>query len=181
MKKILMGNLFELNGLRIRVVSRTENRVNYEHVNELAIDDDRSAYLKALDKYVARCMVAKKELEVTKYDVISREQNLKLYDWFIERLKSNAYNQMFTKVIINLEKGRDTYVTLSIQHQSETLLEILKLFQCDGRTSNLQYLSAGTSAGSLKRSSVISTCDSAYLINQSVTGLYEVKVDLLKG
>ena len=176
-----MGNLFELNGLRIRVVSRTENRVNYEHVNELAIDDDRSAYLKALDKYVARCMVAKKELEVTKYDVISREQNLKLYDWFIERLKSNAYNQMFTKVIINLEKGRDTYVTLSIQHQSETLLEILKLFQCDGRTSNLQYLSAGTSAGSLKRSSVISTCDSAYLINQSVTGLYEVKVDLLKG
>lgn len=88
---------------------------------------------------------------------------------------------MFTTVIVKLEKGRDTYVTLSIQHQSETLLEMLKLFKCDGRTSNLQYLSAGTKVGSLKRSSVISTCDSAYLINQSVTGLYEVKVDLLKG
>ena len=45
----------------------------------------------------------------------------------------------------------------------------------------IELLNGKKTVGVIKKNVVLVKIDSAYLINQSVTGLYEVKVDLLKG
>lgn len=180
-KKILNSALFELNGSRVMITGRTGNQFVCKHAYEFAIDDAHSAYVKALDKYVARCTIAKSELEITKYDGISKESNVKLYEWFFERLNSNSYKPLFTSVIKDMDSCREKYEDLCVLNQSKILLEILKLFKCDRQCPNFELLNGKKSVGIIYASSSLNKVISAYLINQSVTGLYEVKVDLLKG
>lgn len=182
-KKILNSALLEMDCSRIMVTGRSDGGKSlvFKHAYEFAIDDAHSAYLKALDKYVARCTVAKSELEITKYDGISKESNVKLYDWFFERLNTNSYKPLFTSAIKDMDSCRMNFESLSILDQSKTLLEILKLFKCDRQCPSFELLNGKKTVGVIKKNVVLVKIDSAYLINQSVTGLYEVKVDLLKG
>ena len=74
----------------------------------------------------------------------------------------------------------DKFIQLDILNQSKILIEILKAFQCDRQCPSLEVLNGTKTSGIIKVNSKISNYNSIYLINQSVTGLYEVKVNLLK-
>lgn len=180
-KKILNSALFELNGSRVMLTGRTNDYYVCKHAYEFAIDDEHSSYLKALNKYMMRCAVAKKELEITKYDVISRESNVRMYKWLEGRLKSSPYLALYYGVVKDLEKANDKFNDFGCQKQAELICEMIKLFKCDRQSAHLEELTKKKSSGIIIFNNKISNLTSAYLINQSVTGLYEVKVDLLKG
>ena len=80
-----------------------------------------------------------------------------------------------------MDSCRGNFESLGILEQAKTLLEILKLFKCDRQCPSFELLNGKKTVGVIKKNVVLMKIDSAYLINQSVTGLYEVKVDLLKG
>lgn len=81
----------------------------------------------------------------------------------------------------DLADNRDKFKTLDISDQSILLNEILKLFICDRQLTKFEKLNGKGKIGEIKPSATLSKNQSVYLINQSVTGLYETKVDLLKG
>ena len=179
-KKILMNSLFEIDGSRLITTGRTNEYLVAKHTYQFAIDDSHASYLKNIEKYVQKCATSKKELEITKYDGITNERNVELYDWFIKRLESNIYKNIFKTVIKILKNDRDNFMSLNINAQSIVLKEILKLFICDRQCPNLEKLNGKKTVGVIKFNATISKAKSVYLINQSVTGLYETKVDLLK-
>lgn len=180
-KKILMNSLFEINGSRLIITGRSGESLLAKHTYELAIDDERATYLKRIDKYVSKCNDSKKPIEVTEYDGITIEENVNLYNWFIDRLESNAYKNLFKSALKDLADNRDKFKTLDISDQSILLNEILKLFICDRQLTKFEKLNGKGKIGEIKPSATLSKNQSVYLINQSVTGLYETKVDLLKG
>lgn len=180
-KKILMNSLFEINGSRLIITGRSGENLLAKHTYELAIDDERATYLKRIDKYVSKCNDSKKPIEVTEYDGITIEGNVNLYNWFIDRLESNAYKNLFKSALKDLADNRDKFKTLDISDQSILLNEILKLFICDRQLTKFEKLNGKGKIGEIKPSATLSKNQSVYLINQSVTGLYETKVNLLKG
>lgn len=175
-----MNSLFEIDGSRLITTGRTNEYLVAKHTYQFAIDDSHASYLKNIEKYVQKCATSKKELEITKYDGITNERNVELYDWFIKRLESNIYKNIFKTVIKILKNDRDNFMSLNINAQSIVLKEILKLFICDRQCPNLEKLNGKKTVGVIKFNATISKAKSVYLINQSVTGLYETKVDLLK-
>lgn len=179
-KKILNSALFELDGSRLMITGRTGNQFVCKHAYEFAIDDEHAEYLKLLDKFVVRCSASKEKYEVTKYDGISIEKNICMYDWFTGRLQKNTYEKLFSSAIKNMITCRGKFVAMDILEQSKLLLEILKFFKCDRQCPNFDKLNHKKTVGIIIKNIVISGLKSAYLIHQSVTGLYEVKVDLLK-
>lgn len=179
--KILFNSLFEIDGSRLIITGRSGDSLVAKHAYEFAIDDKRATYLKRIDKYVSKCNVSKKPIEVTEYDGITIEENVNLYNWFIDRLKSNAYKNLFKSALKDLTDNREKFKTLDILDQSILLNEILKLFICDRQLPKFEKLNGKGKIGEIKPSATISKFKTAYLINQSVTGLYETKVDLLKG
>ena len=114
------------------------------------------------------------------HDGISFENNLEMYDWFIAKAQTKAYTEVLKNSFKYVEEGREIFPTLVIYEQCVALMEILKAFKCDRQMSNLSLIGGKSQVGMITYSSKISGMDSVKLINQSVTGLYEIEVDLLK-
>lgn len=177
---IRMDSLLEINGSRRVITGRSNVQLIYKHTYELAIDTIHEQYIKNISKYVDRCSGLKKELDITEFDKVSAEENMELYSWFIKKLGANVYRPLFSNVLNYLNKCGNVFESLNMLEQCKVLLEILKTFKCDRQVSNLSSLCGKSSVGTILTSKNLSNMDSAYLINQSPTGLYEVKVNLLK-
>lgn len=79
-----------------------------------------------------------------------------------------------------LQNNRDQFIHLSLLGQSKLLLEILKAFQCGPQNPNLDALCGVKTVARISKSSNLSNYRSIFLVDQSITGLFEHKIDLLK-
>ena len=174
--------LLEMDGLLLNITGRSDDRFQYTHASQLVIDSANERYIKKLCKYAKRRAGAKKneKTPVTEYDGITKEENEKLYDCFTAKLGAKAYGYgPLNNVRKYLVADRGKFRAMEVDGQSLLLLEILKTFRCNSECSDLSTLGRGKKVGSLKTSCNITDCKSAYIINQSVTGLYEIKTNLL--
>lgn len=179
-EKVRVDTLWELNGSKVYVTGRTGSSLLCKHSYELVVDAEHEQYIKQIGKYIERCTVAKKELEITKFDAIEYDKNIELYDWFVKKLNAEVYAKLLKNALGNLNEYKNVFENMSLYSQCKLLLEILKLFKCDRQLSNFSELSGVKSAGIIKFNKKISNFSSAYIIHKSVTGLYENVVDLLK-
>ncbi|MBR2041484.1 MAG: type II CRISPR RNA-guided endonuclease Cas9 [Oscillospiraceae bacterium] len=178
--KIRTSALLELDEKRITITGRTGNQLVYKHSYQLAVDRNHEQYIKNIDKYIAKCFAASTELPVRIYDGISKEENIELFDWFCEKLKTKVYYALFANMLSDMENNREKFCLLSELEQCKLLMEILKAFKCDRQCPNFKALNGKGTVGIVQTNKKISGMKSAYFVNQSATGLYEVKTDLLK-
>ena len=142
-------------------------------------ENNRATYLKNLGKYIQRCENNKKVLEIVPWDHISKDGNIEMYDWFIERMNAQVYQKLFKNMQNDMISSREKFVSMDALKQAKLLLEILKAFKCDRTNPSFKELNGKGVVGQLQLSNTISNLSSCYLINESVTGLYETKVNLL--
>ena len=144
--------------------------------------------MKDLQKYKERYTVEKKEPQRTN---ISKEKNEELFDLLIEKYGSDDAPSVYERCpgLKNIKKhmieNRDTFEAMPVLDQAEILLQVLTGLKCNSRCANFKKLCGLENVGRVVRSKKLEKQGkeklvSAYLINQSVTGLYEKKVDLLK-
>lgn len=179
-RRILTDSLLELDGQRLLVSGRTGSRILCKHTYQLAVDGRREKYIKALSKYVERCAIKKAELLVTAYDGLSSEGNLDLYDWFLEKSRQKVYADLLKSMRADMETHRNKFASMAILGQAKLLLEILKSFQCNSRWTSFTDLCGKGTVALITKGMNLTSYKSAYLINQSVTGVYENKVNLLE-
>lgn len=178
--KIRFDMLWVLDGTKVYITGRTGDRLLCKHAYELAVDKERERYIKQIVKYIDRCAEAREPLEITKFDGLTAEKNIELYNWFIEKFKAPVYARLFKTMLSDLEVNAEVFEGLDEYTQCKLLLEILKAFKCDRQLSDLSQLCGKKSAGFLAFNKNITKMSSAYVINQSPTGMYEYKIDLLK-
>lgn len=181
--KVHIDALVEVNGSRLLVTSRSSNQIILKHTYQLTIGAEMEQYIKAISKYHERCLAKKEELPITKFDGVSEEKNLELYRLFADKCDTGAYQScfsVFSTIGTELRKYESKFVGMSMWEQIKILLEALKAFRCNAVYGNFEPLSGKKTRGRVEMNKKISALSSAYLINQSVTGLYEHKIDLLK-
>ena len=177
--KLLIHGLVELDGYRSLICGRTGEQILLSHTYQLATDSERTKYIKALIKYFERCAAAKRELPATSYDIISKEGNEDIYSFLIEKLSLPQYANI-PSVLATIKTLRTNFSALSLLAQCKALIEILHALQCNRTLSDLSAIGGKSKVGVLVKSKNISNLSSAVLVNQSVTGLFETRVDLLK-
>lgn len=175
--KIRINALLKLDGFPLYPSGRTGDRIICKHAYQLAIDGEKEHYIRDLAKYIERC--AKAELPVTPYDKIDVEENVALYCWFMEKFENSAYGKLMPALLANLKASAETFKNMSVLSQAKTLMEILKAFKCDAQSSNLKELCGKGVVGKILKNTSLQGLQSAYLIHQSPTGLYEYRTDLL--
>lgn len=178
--KIRFDMLWELDGAKVYITGRTGNYYVCKHSYELAVDKEHERYIKQLGKYIERCTAAKETLAITSFDAITREKNIELYNWFAKKLNATVYAKLFKPMISDIEKNREVFENLEEYTQCKLLLEILKAFKCDRQLSDLSELCGKKKVGTILINKGITNLNSACVINQSPTGMYEHKIDLLK-
>lgn len=192
--RIKINSLLEIDGFKMHLSGKSNQNIILRPAIQLILSEEEMQYIRYIAKYLDRCKngdrlrLAVDEYEVGSYDFVSKEKNIQLYSVLCNKMCDTIFSKKFKKLgneLIELEVKK-CFAALTIYQQVFTLLEILNILHCTASLGDLHYLSkngkSGTRKGTLSQSmNYSSSVKSFNLINQSVTGLFESKVDLLAG
>lgn len=162
-----------------KLIYKYQHKIKNETVNRQlkTLLDGREGFVKlSSDKQ----KIVWQELLLALFDGITKEKNIMLYDLLLAKHKNNIYVNRPSGQIKTLEKGREIFIDLTVENQCLALSNILHLFSCKPITADLVTLKGSKNAGKVLFSKNISDKKQAYLYNQSVTGVFEQQIDLLK-
>lgn len=181
LNNIKIDSLIEVNGFRSWISGRSNNSILIKNAHQLLISDSETKVLKAIVKFKNNFKKNKDaNFSLNDQEILTDENLLKLYDCFLNKIKNTVYNKKFDVQIKKLESGKEIFVQLDKKEKCLVLEEILHFFQCNSCLSNLSLIGQSANAGVLSINKKLNEDSKIFLINQSITGLYEVKIDLLK-
>ncbi|WNY28546.1 CRISPR-associated endonuclease Cas9/Csn1 [Methanimicrococcus stummii] len=175
--KILKFSMFEIDGFKAHISGRTGDSYVYYGAEQLILSETDYTYCKKIDNYVIKSRETKNPLSALNYG-LSAEENISLYDIFIEKYGGQKYHIIFETVSKTLHEKRDNFIKLSTDDQTKVLNEILHGFQCNAVYLNLEKIGGPKLTGRITKSNNISNFDSIKLIHQSPTGLFEKEINL---
>jgi CRISPR-associated protein Cas9/Csn1, subtype II/NMEMI len=177
--RIKMKSTFEIDGFRLNISGRTGKMIVYMCGEQLVLPYSTYDYCKKISKHREVCLKERRELPASDYGITS-EENIHTYDVLLSKLKDSKYNTFLKAQVITLESKRATFASLPTNTQSKVINEILHVFQCNPVGMNLKDIGGPGQAGRIILNNNIMNFESAKLINQSPSGLFESTVDLNK-
>lgn len=179
-----INSIIEIDGCRMYLTGRTGTNLDYALAHQLILGYENELYLRNILKYCDRDMEyshthRNEELKISEYDGLSAEENLKLYDLFVSKLENTVYRVRLSAQAENLKKARGRFEELSVEKQCKCLKQALNLFTCNKVKADLSIIGLGSQLGSIRTARCISNYESVWMINQSVTGLFESRSNLL--
>ena len=155
-----------------------------DDAKRVALRDAVPFYLSDLDISYVKCV--EKAVQTQFYDreqqgrrVITEEKNIALYDLLMEKLNEGIFLKKKTTIVEMLLEGQETFKKLDLEKQCYIIMQIFAWINSTQNGVNLTYIGGAANAGKLKLSKIVSKLSEAILIEQSTTGLYERKIDLL--
>lgn len=179
--RIKKDSYFIINGFPMHLRGTTGKQLSLQGAVQLILSEDYERYLKKIEKYLIRAQsqTGKTMLEITEHDKITSEQNLWFYDELYRKQKDTLYQYRPANQCNTLDKGRETFISLSCEEQCIVLNEILHLLQCTTQKANLKIIGGSDKAGNIQVNKIINKFNEVKLVNQSITGLFEQEIDLL--
>lgn len=168
-KKIKLCSKISINGFDLYLTGKQGNSLFTCNGVQFKIDGYWKYYIKKLYSY------SEKES-----DCINEVDNMGLYDILLDRCSKGIYSKRQSPIGQKLICGKEKFVVLSLDEQVEALLGIMKVGAFENQGFDLHHIGGAKQSGKMVPNKKISGNESVYLINQSVTGMYENKVDLLK-
>ncbi len=166
MKKIKLQSLIKKDGYYMHLAGKTGNQIYVRNAIPVCLGQNWLNYIKKLEK-------AEKDVG------ISTEKNLELYDILCEKHSTSIYKRKPTPMGEKLQKARERFKILPCLEQGKVILEVLNLTKIGLTIADLSLLGGGAKTGIMRINKKISEADEFILINQSVTGVYENRIDLL--
>ena len=179
--KIQMNALFSYDGFRMHLSSRTGSNLRFKNANQLVLAPMWNQYIKNISKYLERCKTAKRDLPISSFDGLTKEQNEQLYSLLIKKLETPLFSIKFDSAKQHLCQHKEQFITLDIPNQCRIILQILVMLANSAASADLTLIGAPANTGLLSLSQNIGNAKGHQitLIYQSVTGFYEHEVDLL--
>ena len=172
------NSCIEIDGFRVHMSAKTGKYISCKPATQLVLGADKETYVKKISKLLSK----PEEWKITSFDGISEDENIALFDAFVDKITNTIFKVKFADMGSKISSHRDKFVSLDVRKQCYVLSEILKIIHCNVVTGDLTFINEAKKAGAIKFGMVVTDLkgiNSIKLINQSVTGLFESKVDLL--
>ena len=166
---------------------KTSNSICIDNAIQVLLSNEFLIYAKLLDK-VNTLRKSDPSINIQNISTLSpfaKEQisitindNLKFYDYLVEKLNSNIYIKMKgNKASDLIDIGREKFKGIDVSSQCILLLEILNMLTNMKTTYDIKLL--GFSTSRTKIALKVSTLDEFKIINQSITGLYSSEITIV--
>lgn len=168
----------EIDGFRMHISAKTGKQIIYKPAMQLTVSYDTEKYI----RNVVKLNSMPENYNITELDKVSTDENIELFDILTYKMTDTVLKVKFGDMGAKIASHRDAFEKLDIRKQCFVLTEILKIIHCNAVLGNLTYIGEGSSSGRVGLNSVLSEVKgvkSIYLVHQSVTGLFEKKIDLL--
>lgn len=170
LKQIKMQSLIKLNGYFVNVTGRSGNQVKLRNAVNLILSNKQVEYCRLVEKTTSNNSLDER---------VNAEANLNLYNVLVAKQGQGIYQHRPNSVYQKLKDGREVFTKLSLMEQCSVLMQVLNLTIVGQTLGQLTEIGASSKTGTMKISKRIDLNDTVFLINQSVTGLYQTEVDLL--
>ncbi len=175
---IKINTVLSLNGLRVCVTGKSGGgrQIGVSCLTSFKTSRENENYVKRLESFANKKKKNPNIIFSEKYDGITAEKNLALYDHYIEKLQAAPYKYRPANPCDTIVKGREKFETLSPDNQVTVLLAIQGLF---GRAvkADLSAIGGVVSAGVTALSSSLSNWKKNYtdvrIVDSSASGLFE--------
>lgn len=181
LEKIKMYSLLKINGFNVYLTGRTGNYLIVRNAVQLCLKPQYMEYIREIDKVLEQ-KYTDEQLENIKNiqrNSISTEKNIELYDQLLNKHVNEIYSRRQNPVGDKLITGREKFENLPVSRQCNVLSQILLLSQPVNQ-ADLTEIGLSKETGKSKSSKDINGYKEFRLILQSVTGLYEQEIDLLR-
>lgn len=176
--KIKIGSLLKVNKFLYTLSGKSGNKILIKGAVQLIVDKDINDYIKKIEKYNYN-LSTNKDYKLTRYNGFDKEDNLRLYDFFIDKFQNSIYKFRSNVKIKEIIEGRCKFENLTLENQIKLLTEILLLFTRDNNAVDLSLIDLPKNTGKTYINKKVDNVG-IKIINQSITGLYENSEDLLR-
>lgn len=164
--------LIKINGYFAYIVGMDARKnVEWHNAVNMRLSNKYNFYFNKLEKSVNN-----KEL----CDEITSEKNIEIYQLLCDKHNSGIWNNKIKTEGNWLLNGKIKFESLDILEQCIVLVKILKITNIGVANENLSIIGGGSECGRMRVSGNMTDVKELKLIHQSVTGLFEQEVDLLK-
>lgn len=166
--------LIEVNGYAMRIRSSNETNLQFKNNIQLCLNSDEET-IRKIEKYLDK----NKNYDANeKFDHISLDETEKIYDDLAEKLIS-TYAQRPANQGRLLKEKRQAFLELSLTERIKLINQIITMLRCDIESkADLTAIDGNGNAGSMSVKKNTIGKSKLVLVNQSVTGLFENRIEL---
>ena len=119
-----INTMLSLDGFRVCITGSANagKSIISQTVTQFSANGFWKFYLKKLESFVDKVAKNPEYHFSEKYDKISAEKNLELYDIYIDKLENSIYKRRFNNPVEILKNGRDKFIELDIKAQAKQRL-----------------------------------------------------------
>ena len=170
-KKIKPQSLIKVNGFPLYITGKSEKRFVVRNACNLILDRKWQIIVHNLEKYTSSGIISRN---------LNEEAANKLYDLLTYKHSDSIFSKRPNPIKEILKNGHVKFVELPLENKLYVISQIMNLSMiCNSALADLRLIGGSSKSGVTLINKQISNFESAILVNQSVTGLYQREVDLL--
>lgn len=177
LSKIKMYSKIRIDGFDLYLTGRTGNNLLTSNAVQLKLGCDSKDCEKSL--YWRYYIDKLSKYSDNNIDCITSSKNIELFNVLKDIHSNGIYSKRQNPIGEKLVEGSEIFNILPLNKQIETLLGIIRISTLENQGADLRNIGGQEKNGTMKPHKRISDKKEVLLINQSVTGLYENKIDLL--
>lgn len=168
-KRIPVQSMIEVDNYALHLSGRTGNNLFMRNAVSLCLNNKWKEYINLLEQYLNTGYMNSK---------ITVEHNIELYHLLEEKHNSTIYAHRPNGVGAKLSEGKRVFESLKLEEQAVVLVEILRMTVIGIAEGDLRLLGFSKTSGRIAINKKITNGKTHYLVNQSVTGIFEDRINL---
>lgn len=169
-RKIKLHSLININGYYGHIPGISGNQIYLRNSVNMCLSPDWNNYVHKIEKYNDTGIID---------SLISVEKNTELYELLSDKHSNSIFKNRPNPVGEKLKIAKDKFMVLDVETQLGVLYQILMLSVIGNPKADLTQIGYSPSSGIMLINKDITSAQEVTLINQSVTGLYENRINLL--
>lgn len=177
-----VNTVLSLDGFRVCIsgIGAGGKCLRAQPIMQFSADEFWRYYLKKIEMFVEKTSRNEKYVYDEKFDKITVEKNIELYDLYILKFENSIYSKRVNAPTAIIKNGREKFIALDIKEQANALLNIHQTFGRIAGGCDLTLIGgASHAAATANFSSTVSNWAKSYkdvrLIDSTPSGLWEKK------
>lgn len=175
-EKIKKNALISVDGFPMRIRGANDITLQFKGNIQLLLKYEEEEVIRKIEKFLEKDFNSE---AIENFDGFTDKECIHIYESLADKLILTIYRKRPANQGIKLKENQEVFKRLSLAYKAKLINEIITMLRCDiATTSDLKLINGSKNAGNMAISKNTIGKSKLILINQSVTGLFENRIEL---
>ncbi len=175
-EKIKKNALISVDGFPMRIRGANDITLQFKGNIQLLLEYEEEEIIRKIEKFLEKDFNSE---AIENFDGFTDKECIHIYELLADKLILTIYRKRPANQGIKLKENQEVFKRLSLAYKAKLINEIITMLRCDiATTSDLKLINGSKNAGNMAISKNTIGKSKLILINQSITGLFENRIEL---